>query len=150
MIFPCGYFTPLSVFTCLKFGYSSPFAHLCGCIMPPRDTLFSFITPGDLGKLAQTSRSIRNTLKHFGERAYPINHLIGEYFSDSINFRLLQARRGTLISGSFALSLMSRTTWVPNNMDIYLRSDFLTEASPSCLKTATSEALISCLARSNS
>jgi hypothetical protein len=74
-------------------------------------------------------------------RAFNINNLLEPYFSDQSKpdlidqFRLMQARTGTIISGSSALQFFARTSYPDSDLDLYTAlhgaaevADFITKA----------------------
>ena len=115
-------------FTYLYVDYSSPFLHLCGCIFPPRNIIFSFLSPEELGNLACTNWSICNAMEDFQHQAFANNRFLGQYFDDLISFWIFQAHTSTLLTGSFVLSFMEHSMWKPNDLDIYVWPDFTLEA----------------------
>jgi hypothetical protein len=57
------------------------------------------------------------TVDGVDERLYDV---LLEYFEDPVEFRELQARTGTLISGSQALKIIGGFTWQANDLDLYV------------------------------
>ena len=51
---------------------------------------------------------------------FNVNRLLAPYFSDSLAFRSLQARTGTLISGSTALQFFCEESWPGSDLDLYV------------------------------
>lgn len=52
-------------------------------------------------------------------RSFNIDTHLSRFFTDPLAFRALQARTGTLISGSNALQFLLRTHWPEADLDIY-------------------------------
>lgn len=89
-------------------------------------------------------------------RAYDVHRLLGRFFADPLDFRSLQARTGTVISGSVALQFFSRAHYPSADLDLYLHMrhrkevglwvveqgyDFVPAAhQPKCFVTAVKEA----------
>jgi len=51
--------------------------------------------------------------------AFNVKAALRPFFEHPASFRQLQASLGTLISGSFALKFLSRSTWECNDLDLY-------------------------------
>ena len=89
-------------------------------IRPPIfELIFSSLSPVALVRFARTCRLARNAISLFSERAYNINKHLLRFFSNPIGFRSLQARTGTLISGSNALQFLDREFYPESDLDIY-------------------------------
>lgn len=90
------------------------------------DIIFDLLSPMDLVNLCATNRDIYNVvsahLRHyFGWSRVSI--LLKPFFNDTVHFRRLQKRTGTLISGSLALLFFGRFDWAPNDLDLYVCKD---------------------------
>ena len=89
-------------------------------IRPPIfELIFSSLSPVDLVRFARTCRLASNAISLFSERAYNINKHLLRFFSNPIGFRSLQAKTGTLISGSNALQFLDRAFYPESDLDIY-------------------------------
>lgn len=51
-----------------------------------------------------------------------MNASLARFFPDPLGFRSLQARTGTLVSGSFALQFFDRAFYPNTNLDVYVYS----------------------------
>ena len=71
-------------------------------------------------RLTRTCRLIHALVHSFLKRTFNINRFLSRFFSDPIDFRSLQARTGTLISGSYALQFFDRTFYPESDLDLYV------------------------------
>jgi len=89
-------------------------------IRPPIfETIFSCLSPAQLLRFARTSRLARFSVSFFFHRAFNVNKHLLRFVSDPVGFRSLQARTGTLISGSNALQFLDRTFFPESDLDLY-------------------------------
>lgn len=83
------------------------------------DAIFSQASPAGSILLSRTCRDARYANRDFNNRAFNINRHLGRFFKDPKGFRSLQARTGTLISGSNALQFFDRTYYPESDMDLF-------------------------------
>jgi hypothetical protein len=89
-------------------------------IRPPIfETIFSNLSPASLVRFARLCRLARIAISLFFERAFNVNRHLLRFVSNPISFRSLQARTGTLISGSNALQFLDRTFYPESDLDLY-------------------------------
>lgn len=86
---------------------------------PIFDGIFSRISPATFIRFGRTCRVARDAVHNFCSRAFSINRHLLRFFSDPIGFRSLQARTGTLISGSNALQFFDRSFYPESDLDLY-------------------------------
>ncbi|KAH6911171.1 hypothetical protein BKA70DRAFT_1146507 [Coprinopsis sp. MPI-PUGE-AT-0042] len=86
---------------------------------PIYDNILSLVDPGDAIRLGKTCRSATQAYHNFISRAYNIDKLYRRWFKDTTGFRRLQAKTGTLVSGSTAVQYFDRTFYESSDIDIY-------------------------------
>ena len=84
------------------------------------DALFDECSPSTLIKISQTCRLANRSVEDYIGRAFDVNRLLSRYFSDPLSFRRLQASTATIIGGSAALQLFSRTFWDDTGLDLFV------------------------------
>lgn len=84
------------------------------------EALFSYLTPMEFLRLAKTCCRANVVVQSYVKRAFNINRFLLRFFSDPLAFRSLQARTGTLVSGSSALQFFDRTFYPDSDLDLYL------------------------------
>ena len=89
-------------------------------IPPIADAIFSFSSPMSILRLGRTCRTAQHAVKHYFRRAFNVNRLLTRFFREVLAFRTLQARTGTLISGSVALQLFDRDFYPSSDLDLYV------------------------------
>lgn len=82
--------------------------------------LLARLSPQSLLRLSRTCLSARNAIASYVADAFNINTTLSRFFPDPSSFRSLQARTGTLISGSVALQFFDRTFYPTSDLDIYV------------------------------
>ncbi|THG97736.1 hypothetical protein EW026_g4321 [Hermanssonia centrifuga] len=82
--------------------------------------IFDFASPATLFRLAQTCQQARFAIQHYIRKTFDINKHLLRFFKDPLAFRSLQARTGTLISGSSALQFFDRTFYPESDLDLYV------------------------------
>lgn len=87
---------------------------------PIYDIIISCLDITDLIRLGRTSKVARAALAEHSIRAYNINRHLRYFFNDPLSFRSLQARTGSLISGSNALQFLDRSFYPGSDLDIYV------------------------------
>ncbi|KAJ8453513.1 hypothetical protein ONZ51_g13552 [Trametes cubensis] len=85
-----------------------------------RTSLFSALSPRSLLLLSRSSRRVREYALEYMKTAFDINATLGRYLPNPIEFRGLQARTGTLVSGSTALQFFDRSYNDPLALDLYV------------------------------
>lgn len=83
------------------------------------DLIMDRCSPDTIVNFSRTCRNAHSAVQSFIHRFYNINKHLTRYFPDPISFRCLQARTGTLISGSSALQFFERLHWDESDLDIY-------------------------------
>jgi hypothetical protein len=84
------------------------------------DSVFACLSPATIARYSRTSRGCREAVISFQRRAYNINHHLSHFFDNPLEFRAIQARTGTLISGSNALQFLDRTFYDDADLDLYV------------------------------
>lgn len=93
------------------------------------DALPSCMSPATLIRLSRTSHATRRAVSGYFARAWDINRHLSRYFDDSTAFRTLQARTGTLISGSNALQFLDRSFYPGSDLDLYPHPQYTLEVA---------------------
>lgn len=86
---------------------------------PIFDGIFSRTSPASFIRFGRTCRVAQDAVSNFSSRAFNINRHLLRFFSNPVDFRSLQARTGTLISGSNALQFFDRTFYPESDLDLY-------------------------------
>jgi hypothetical protein len=98
-----------------------PDLYLCALDRPTiSDVLFSCISPATLVRVSRTCQLARFAVQDYRQRAHNINRHLRHFLNDPLGFRELQARTGTVISGSNALQFMDRTFYPEADLDLYV------------------------------
>lgn len=84
------------------------------------EIILSFLTPLEILLLARTCRIAHDVVQNYIPFAFNIDRILSRYFTDPLAFRALQARTGTLISGSSALQFFARTVYPKSDLDLYI------------------------------
>jgi len=87
------------------------------------EVIFFNLTPVEFFRLARTCRLAYEAVQSYIRRTFNINRSLSRFFSDPVEFRALQARTGTLISGSFALQFFDRSFYPESDLDLYSPKD---------------------------
>ncbi|THH29790.1 hypothetical protein EUX98_g4388 [Antrodiella citrinella] len=85
-----------------------------------QETLFLYLTPLEFLRFARTCRLVYSIVTSYVKRTFNINRFLTRYFPDLVAFRALQARTGTLLSGSNALQFLDRTYYPESDLDLYI------------------------------
>ena len=88
------------------------------------DLVFDYCSPATLLRLARTCQLTYASSKAYMRRAFKIDRLLLPYFPSPLAFRQLQARTGTLISGSTALQFFERVQYPDSDLDLYVFPKF--------------------------
>lgn len=91
------------------------------------ETLFFYMTPLEFLRFARICRKVYHIVKSYIKRTFNINRFLTRFFPDPIAFRSLQARTGTLISGSSALQFLDRTFYPKSDLDLYMSTQVAEE-----------------------
>ena len=83
------------------------------------DTIFAAASPASILCLARTCKVAHIAMRDYFTRTFNINRHLTRFFDDPLAFRSLQARTGTLISGSSALQFFERTVYETSDLDLY-------------------------------
>ena len=83
------------------------------------DLILGPVDPCTLVRLSHTCRDAHSAVHSHIARTFNINRHLSRYFQDPLAFRALQARTGTLISGSNALQFLDRTFYPEADLDLY-------------------------------
>ncbi|KAH8092536.1 hypothetical protein BXZ70DRAFT_898267 [Cristinia sonorae] len=90
------------------------------------ETIFDNLTPLEFMRLGRTCQRARAVVLRFVDQKFgsKINDSLMRFFDDPVAFRSLQARTGTLISGSTALQFFDRTSYPNSDLDLYIHPQF--------------------------
>ena len=83
------------------------------------DLIFGSSSPGSLFCLKCTCKTAQAAVDSYFGRAFNINRHLLRFFDNPQDFRSLQARTATLISGSNALQFFNRTIYADSDLDLY-------------------------------
>ena len=87
--------------------------------LPPiADLIFSFSSPMSIVRVGRSCRIARQAVTQYLRRAYSVNRLLLRFFTEVLAFRMLQARTGTLITGSVALQFFDRDFYPSSDLDL--------------------------------
>ncbi|KAK7680745.1 hypothetical protein QCA50_016053 [Cerrena zonata] len=84
------------------------------------DSLFATCSAMTLVLLLRTCSRMNQSVKDYISRAFNINHLLSQYFSDPMAFRYVQACTATIIAGSSALQFFDRSFYRESDLDLYV------------------------------
>ncbi|KAH8115905.1 hypothetical protein DFH11DRAFT_1245685 [Phellopilus nigrolimitatus] len=84
------------------------------------DSLFDRCSPATLFRFGRTCQLARRALKDYSRRAYNINKHLSRFFTEPLEFRVLQAQTNAVVSGSTALQFMDRTLYEESDLDLYV------------------------------
>ncbi|VDC03935.1 unnamed protein product [Peniophora sp. CBMAI 1063] len=85
------------------------------------DRLCSYLSPEDLAALSLVNRNVSAEARAYVRRAIAmIGRVLSPFFNNVDGFRTMQAKTGTLVSGSTALQLLDRTTYTNSDLDLYV------------------------------
>ena len=82
--------------------------------------LFDHCSARSLVLLLRTCRPVNRAVRGYMAKRFNVNRILDRFFSDAMSFRLLQARTGTLVSGSSALQYFDRSFYPSSDLDIYV------------------------------
>ncbi|KAH8092515.1 hypothetical protein BXZ70DRAFT_951211 [Cristinia sonorae] len=85
------------------------------------DVIIFYLTPLEFLRLSRTCKLVHSIVRSYIKRTFNINRFLSRFFTDPVSFRALQARTGTLISGSSALQFFDRTFYPKSDLDLYLQ-----------------------------
>ncbi|KAH7924257.1 hypothetical protein BV22DRAFT_1035321 [Leucogyrophana mollusca] len=94
---------------------------------PVYDLIFSSLEQQCMIRTSQTCHLVSGAVQEYSRRAFSINRHLSRFFADPLGFRSLQARTGTLISGSNALQFFDRTFYPRSDLDIYVHPGHVRE-----------------------
>lgn len=109
------------------------------------DLIISCCSPATLLCFSQTCRTIHLLVKSYTRRTFKIDHLLSRFFSSPLEFRRLQARTATLISGSTAFSSLT-APFIPKVIWIFT---FIANSLKKLVTSCSRKTMFSCLARHN-
>lgn len=84
------------------------------------DLIFLYASPASILRLSRTCQPCFAAVQSYIPRAYNINRHLSRFFQDPLAFRSLQARTGTVVSGSNALQFFDRSFYPESDLDIYI------------------------------
>ncbi|KAI0706624.1 hypothetical protein C8Q76DRAFT_630230, partial [Earliella scabrosa] len=84
------------------------------------EDIFLYCSPMALLRLARTCSVASRAVQDYIRVAFDINKLLSTFFDRPREFRCLQARTGTLISGSMALQFFNRTRYRDSGLDVFV------------------------------
>jgi hypothetical protein len=91
------------------------------------ELVFSTLSPANAFKFCRVARLTRDVMKIVNAGTYSINRHLSNFFTEPLGFRSLQARTGTLISGSIALHFFDRIHESDTPLELYTHPGFARE-----------------------
>lgn len=85
--------------------------------------IFDYLSPSNLHRLKCTCKRMKVALEPYIAGRFSINGHLTRFFKNPQEFRSLQARTATLISGSNALQFFNRLTYEDSDLDLYAHYD---------------------------
>ncbi|KAF7977180.1 hypothetical protein HWV62_4625 [Athelia sp. TMB] len=82
--------------------------------------IFNSSTPGAIHAFARTCKAAHDCVHEYRLSAFNINTHLQHFLPDPIEFRSMQARTGTIISGSNVVQFMDRVRYDEADLDIYV------------------------------
>ncbi|TFK82608.1 hypothetical protein K466DRAFT_500003, partial [Polyporus arcularius HHB13444] len=82
--------------------------------------ILAFCTPITILKLQRVCRTSAEAVRDYLTRAFDVRRVLERFFPDVLAFRSLQARTGTLISGSVALQFFDRDSYPDSDLNLYV------------------------------
>ncbi|KAI0703516.1 hypothetical protein C8T65DRAFT_578754, partial [Cerioporus squamosus] len=82
--------------------------------------ILSSCTPVTILRLQRVCRTAADAVQDYIARAFDVRRVLDRFFPDVLAFRSLQARTGTLISGSVALQFFDREFYPASDLDLYV------------------------------
>ncbi|KIJ33308.1 hypothetical protein M422DRAFT_183470 [Sphaerobolus stellatus SS14] len=98
-------------------------------MLPIEDSFLRYMSPVQIYQFSLISRAAYHATQEYWSYVYDVNRILRRFFSDPIAFRSLQARTGTLISGSVAVQFFARTIWTDSDLDLYVPPESVTAVS---------------------
>jgi len=89
------------------------------------DMVFSRLSPCNLVLLLRVNRQIWREVTGYMRRTYSVERILKPFFSSPEAFRELQARTGTLVSGSSAVQFFDRSFYPDSDLDLYVDLRYL-------------------------
>jgi len=80
----------------------------------------SHLSPASVIHLGQTCTTAHMAVNNFVDCAFDIDRHFKAFFVNPLSFRSLQARTGTVVSGSNALQFFDRISYEGSDMDVYI------------------------------
>ncbi len=84
--------------------------------------IFSHLSPKAFLLFSRTCRLARSAVAAYVAQAFDVKTTLRRFFPDPVVFRCIQARTGTLVSGSVALQFFDRAFYPSSDLDIYVYS----------------------------
>ena len=99
--------------------------------MGPWDLILNTLDAKDLCQLAAVNSDMQAVVKSFRMRAFKVECILSKFFSyrQIQEFKDMQERTGTVISGSAALQFFHRVVWPATDLDLYVQAPFAAECT---------------------
>ncbi|KIJ48797.1 hypothetical protein M422DRAFT_247154 [Sphaerobolus stellatus SS14] len=98
-------------------------------MLPIEDSFLHYLSLVQTYQFSLISRATYRTAQEYQSYVYDVNKILRHFFSDPIAFCTLQARTGTLISGSIAVQFFTGTIWTNSDLDLYVPPKSVTAVS---------------------
>lgn len=89
--------------------------------------IFTICAPGTVVCVGKTCRAARASVLAYIAQAYQVERILSRFFNDPLEFRRLQARTFTLISGSSALQFFDRSFYPSSDLDLWVHQQHRNE-----------------------
>ncbi|TCD68642.1 hypothetical protein EIP91_010297 [Steccherinum ochraceum] len=94
-----------------------------------QEIILFYLTPLEIFRFSKSCRMVHIIVQGYCKRTWNINRSLSRFFLDPIDFRNMQARTGTLISGSFALQFFDRTFYPDSDLDLFVDKQSVMEVA---------------------
>lgn len=87
---------------------------------PICEQIFRYVSARSLIRIGKTCRVAHNAVLEYYRYGFNINRHLARFFNNPVAFRSIQARTGTIISGSSTLQFLDRIFYEGSDLDLYL------------------------------
>ncbi|KIM24573.1 hypothetical protein M408DRAFT_26868 [Serendipita vermifera MAFF 305830] len=84
------------------------------------DTLYCHLSVADMLSLRLVCSVVHGAVHGWLPSVYNVENHLAHFFDDPLSFRILQARTGTIVSGSNALQFFERSYYPNSDLDLYV------------------------------
>ncbi|KIM29370.1 hypothetical protein M408DRAFT_68065 [Serendipita vermifera MAFF 305830] len=84
------------------------------------DSIYRHLSVADILSLNLVCSAVYAAVRKWLPAAYNVENHFRRFFDDPLSFRVMQARTGTIVSGSNALQFFERTYYPGSDLDLYV------------------------------